>query len=249
MKRATFVLAVLSATVLVPGIARSQPALSERVEKELPSALDTYKALHVAPELSHYEEKTAALVAKELKAAGCNVFTGIGKFTRPEWKGQGVAGVLKNGDGPVVLIRAELDALPITEQTGVPYASKVQAKTDRGTKTGVMHACGHDLHLAVMLGTARLLAAQKDRWRGTVVFVAQPAEETLDGVKALLADGLFNKVPRPNYCLALHCVGDLATGEVGITSGPALASVQALEIIVRGKGGHASRPHERRTPS
>jgi amidohydrolase len=248
MKRATFVLAVLSATVLVPGIARSQPALSERVEKELPSALDTYKALHVAPELSHYEEKTAALVAKELKAAGCNVFTGIGKFTRPEWKGQGVAGVLKNGDGPVVLIRAELDALPITEQTGVPYASKVQAKTDRGTKTGVMHACGHDLHLAVMLGTARLLAAQKDRWRGTVVFVAQPAEETLDGVKALLADGLFNKVPRPNYCLALHCVGDLATGEVGITSGPALASVQALEIIVRGKGGHASRPHEAKDP-
>jgi amidohydrolase len=248
MKRATFVLAVLSATVLVPGIARSQPALSERVEKELPSALDTYKALHVAPELSHYEEKTAALVAKELKAAGCNVFTGIGKFTRPEWKGQGVAGVLKNGDGPVVLIRAELDALPITEQTGVPYASKVQAKTDRGTKTGVMHACGHDLHLAVMLGTARLLAAHKDRWRGTVVFVAQPAEETLDGVKALLADGLFNKVPRPNYCLALHCVGDLATGEVGITSGPALASVQALEIIVRGKGGHASRPHEAKDP-
>jgi amidohydrolase len=248
MKRATFVLAVLSATVLVPGIARSQPALSERVEKELPSALDTYKALHVAPELSHYEEKTAALVAKELKAAGCNVFTGIGKFTRPEWKGQGVAGVLNNGDGPVVLIRAELDALPITEQTGVPYASKVQAKTDRGTKTGVMHACGHDLHLAVMLGTARLLAAQKDRWRGTVVFVAQPAEETLDGVKALLADGLFNKVPRPNYCLALHCVGDLATGEVGITSGPALASVQALEIIVRGKGGHASRPHEAKDP-
>jgi amidohydrolase len=248
MKRATFVLALLSATVLVPGIARSQPALSERVEKELPSALDTYKALHVAPELSHYEEKTAALVAKELKAGGCNVFTGIGKFTRPEWKGHGVAGVLKNGDGPVVLIRAELDALPITEQTGLPHASKVQATTDRGTRTGVMHACGHDLHLAAMLGTARLLAAQKDRWRGTIVFVAQPAEETLDGVKALLADGLFNKVPRPNYCLALHCVGDLATGEVGITSGPALASVQALEIIVRGKGGHASRPHEAKDP-
>ncbi|MBX6315293.1 MAG: amidohydrolase [Isosphaeraceae bacterium] len=248
MKRGTFVMAVLCATSLVPGIARSQPTLSERVEKELPAALDTYKAIHAAPELSHYEEKTAASVAKELKAAGCDVFTGIGKFTRPEWKGHGVAGVLTNGGGPVVLIRAELDALPITEQTRLPYASKVQATTDRGAKTGVMHACGHDLHLAAMIGTARLLAAQKDRWRGTVVFVAQPAEETLDGVKAMLADGLFKKVPRPDYCLALHCIGDLATGEVGITPGPALASVQVLEVTVRGKGGHGSRPHEAKDP-
>jgi amidohydrolase len=247
MKRGTYVLIVLCANSLTTGAARGQ-SLSERIEQELASALETYKVIHAAPELSHYEEKTAALVAKELKAAGCDVFSGIGKFTRPEWKGHGVAGVLKNGDGSVVLMRAELDALPITEQTGLPYASKVQATTDRGTKTGVMHACGHDLHLAAMLGTARLLAAQKNRWRGTVVFVAQPAEETLDGVKALLADGLFKKVPRPNYCLALHCIGDLATGEVGITPGPALASVQVLEITVRGKGGHGSRPHEAKDP-
>ncbi len=247
MKRGTFVLIVFCANLLAAGTARGQ-SLSERIEQELPSLVDIYKALHAAPELSHYEKNTAALVAKELKAAGCDVFIGMGKYTKAEWKGHGVAGVLKNGDGPVVLIRAELDALPITEQTGLPYASKVQVTTDRETKTGVMHACGHDLHVAAMLGTARLLAAQKDRWRGTVVFVGQPAEETLDGVKAMLADGLFKKVPRPNYCLALHCVGDLATGEVGITSGPALASVQALEIIVRGKGGHASRPHEAKDP-
>jgi hippurate hydrolase len=210
--------------------------------------VDTYKAIHAAPELSHCEEKTAELVAKELKAVGCEVFSGIGKFASEGWKGHGVAGVLKNGDGPVVLIRGEMDALPITEQTGLPYASKVQVITDRGTKTGVMHACGHDLHTAAMLGTARLLADRKDRWRGTVVFIGQPAEETLDGVNALLADGLFNKVPRPDYCLALHSAGDLATGEVGIASGPALASVQALEIVVRGKGGHASRPHEAKDP-
>jgi hippurate hydrolase len=247
MNRRTLVLVVLGASSLVPGIARGQ-SLSERVEKELPAARDAYKAIHAAPELSHYEEKTAAFVAKELKAAGCDVVTGIGKFTRPEWKGHGVAGVLKNGGGPVVLIRAELDALPITEQTGLPYASKVQVTTDRGTKAGVMHACGHDLHLAAMLGTARLLAAQKEQWRGTVVFVAQPAEETLDGVKAMLADGLFKKVPRPNFCLALHCIGDLATREIGITPGPALASVQVLEITVRGKGGHGSRPHEAKDP-
>ena len=248
MRGGTFVLAFLFVGWLVPGIASSNPALSDLVEKELPSVLATYKVIHAAPELSHYEEKTAALVAKELKAAGCDVFTGIGKFTRPEWKGHGVAGILRNGEGLVVLIRAELDALPITEQTGLPYASKVQATTDRGTKTGVMHACGHDLHLAAMLGTARLLDAQKDRWRGTVVFVGQPAEETLDGVKAMLADGLFQKVPRPDYCLALHCVGDLAAGEVGITPGPALASVQVLEVTIRGKGGHGSRPHEAKDP-
>jgi hippurate hydrolase len=247
MNRGTLVLVVLGASSLVPGIARGQ-SLSERVEKELSAALDAYKAIHAAPELSHYEEKTATLVANALKAAGCDVFTGIGKFTKPEWKGHGVAGVLNNGDGPVVVIRGELDALPVTEQTGLPYASKVRVTTDRGTKTGVMHACGHDLHLAAMLSTARLLAAQKDRWRGTIVFVGQPAEETLDGVKAMLVDGLFKKVPRPNYCLALHCIGDLATGEVGITPGPALASVQKLEITVRGKGGHGSRPHEAKDP-
>jgi amidohydrolase len=120
--------------------------------------------------------------------------------------------------------------------------------TDRGAETGAMHACGHDLHLAAMLGTVRILAARKDRWRGTVVFIAQPAEETLDGVKAMLADGLFDKVPRPHYCLAHHCIGDLAAGEVGIIPGPALASVQVLEVIVRGKGGHGSRPHEAKDP-
>jgi hippurate hydrolase len=232
----------------MPTQAASGKPLSDCVEQVLPSVLETYKAIHAAPELSHGEEKTAALVARDLKAVGCEVFTGIGRFTREEWKGHGVAAVLKNGDGPVVLVRAELDALPISEQTGLPYASKVQVTTDRGQKSGVMHACGHDLHTAAMLGTARLLADRKDRWRGTVVFIGQPAEETLDGVNALLADGLFNKVPRPDYCLALHCAGDLATGEVGIASGPALASVQALEIIVRGKGGHAGRPHLAKDP-
>ena len=134
-----------------------------QVQKELPSIIELYKSVHASPELSHYEEKTAALAANELRAVGCAVQTGLGKFARPEWKGHGVAGVLKNGDGPVVLIRAELDALPITEQTGLPYASKVQTTTDRGQQTGVMHACGHDLHLAAMIGTARLLAISKSR--------------------------------------------------------------------------------------
>ena len=247
MTRRGLFLITLACASLAAGAARGQ-SLAELIERELPSIGDIYRTIHAAPELSHYEAKTAALVAKELKAVGCEVFTGLGKFTRDEWKGHGVAGVLRNGSGPVVLIRAELDALPITEQTGLPYASKVRATTDRGVETGVMHACGHDLHVAAMLGTARLLAAQKGRWRGTVVFVGQPAEETLDGVKALLADGLFQKVPRPDYCLALHCAPDLAAGEVAINSGWALASVQVLEITVRGKGSHGSRPHEGKDP-
>lgn len=247
MKRATILLITLCTTSLATGAARGQ-SLSERIERELPSIVEIYKAIHASPELSHYEEKTAALLAKELQAVGCDVFTGIGKYPKAEWKGHGVAGVLKNGEGPVVLLRAELDALPITEQTGLPYASNVQVTTDRGIKTGIMHACGHDLHVAAMIGTARLLAAQKDRWHGTVVFIGQPAEETLDGVKAMLADGLFQKVPWPKYCLALHCAPDLAAGEVTINSGWALASVQVLEIIVRGKGSHGSRPHEGKDP-
>lgn len=222
--------------------------IAEQVQKELPSVVQLYKTLHAAPELSHYEEKTAAIAAKELRAVGCEVISGLGKFAREEWKGHGVAGVLKNGDGPVVLIRAELDALPITEQTGLPYASKVEATTDRGQRTGVMHACGHDIHLASLIGTARLLAANKPKWRGVVVFVGQPAEETLDGARALIADGLFNKVPTPNYCLALHCAADMATGEVGITPGSALGSVQGLEVTIRGKGGPASRAHETKDP-
>jgi len=221
----------------LPAVA--QPALDALVDKELPSLLSLYEALHAAPELSHQEAKTAALVAQELRSLGFTVTEHLGKYPRPEWTGHGVAGVLRNGTGPTVLIRAEMDALPIEEKTGLAYASH---------EAGVMHACGHDLHTAAMIGTARMLVALKDRWKGTVVLVGQPAEETLDGAKALVEGGLFEQVPRPEWVLSLHDTAELPVGQIGITPGPALASAAAVEVTVRGKGGHASAPQNAKDP-
>jgi amidohydrolase len=231
--------------VLVTAFAASGAAtaagqsLAERVDKELPSILDIYKTLHAAPELAYNEKNTSSLVAKELTAAGYTVFTGIGKYPNPAHQGYGVAAVLKNGDGPVVLVRADMDALPLTEATGLPYASKFP---------GIAHACGHDVHVSILIGTSRLLAALKDQWSGTVVLIAQPAEETLEGAKAMIADGLFNKVPKPDYTIALHDTGLLAAGTVGLASGPALMSAQAFHITVRGQGGQAASPDQSRDP-
>lgn len=219
--------------------AAAQPPLDALVDKELPSLLSLYEALHAAPELSHREAKTAALVARELRSLGFTVTEHLGKYPKPEWTGHGVAGVLRNGAGPTVLIRAEMDALPVEEKTGLSYASR---------EAGVMHACGHDLHTAAMIGTARMLVALKDRWKGTVVLVGQPAEETLDGAKALVEGGLFEQVPRPDWVLGLHDTAELPVGQIGITPGPALASAAAVEVTVRGKGGHASAPQNAKDP-
>jgi hippurate hydrolase len=218
--------------------AAAQP-LDSLVDRELPSLLAIYQAIHAAPELSHQETKTAALVARELRSLGFTVTENLGKYPKPEWTGHGVAGVLKNGAGPTVLIRAEMDALPIDEKTGLAYASR---------EAGVMHACGHDLHTAAMIGTARMLVALKDRWKGTVVLVGQPAEETFDGAKALVDGGLFAQVPRPDWVLGLHDTAELPVGQIGITSGPVLASAAAVEVTIRGKGGHASMPQNAKDP-
>jgi amidohydrolase len=166
-----------------------------------------YKAIHAAPELSDHEERTAALGADELRRLGFVVVEHLGRYERPEFQGHGVAGVLRNGEGKVVLIRAELDALPIEDRTGLPYASKVKARADDGQQVGVMHACGHDVHLTCMLGLARVLAQRKDCWRGTIVLVGEPAEETLDGVRALLRDDLYRKVPKPDFIFGVHTIG------------------------------------------
>ncbi len=215
------------------------PLIGSLVEKELPSLVSLYQTIHAAPELSHQEEKTSALVARELRSLGFTVVERLGKYPRPEWMGYGVAGVLRNGTGPTVLIRAEMDALPVEEKTGLPYSSH---------EPGVMHACGHDLHAAAMIGTARLLVVLKDRWKGTVVLVGQPAEETLDGARSLVEGGLFEKVPKPDYVLALHDTNDLAVGQVGLTPGSALASAAVVEVTLRGKGGHASAPQNAKDP-
>ena len=140
--------------------------------------------LHAAPELSHHEEKTSAYLAGQLRALGYTVTEHVGKYDRPDWSGYGVVAVMKNGEGPTVLVRTDMDALPVEEKTGVPYASKIKTKSDAGQDVSVMHACGHDIHITNMIGTARMLAELKDRWHGTLILIGQPAEETVDGAKA-----------------------------------------------------------------
>jgi len=193
-----------------------------------------YLDLHKNPELSSHEEKTAAKLADELRKLGYQVTTGVG--------GTGVVGVLRNGAGPTVLLRTELDALPIEEKTGLPYASHVTA-TDPGGKTvPVMHACGHDIHMSSWVGAATLLAQQKDRWRGTIVMVGQPAEETVKGAEAMIKDGLVTRFPKPDYCLAVHDSHDSPAGKVMVTPGYALANVDSVDVTLFGKSGHGAHP-------
>ncbi len=194
-----------------------------------------YKHFHAHPELSYKEVATAARIAEELSKAGAEVTEQVGKT--------GVVGVLKNGKGPTVLVRTDLDALPVVEQTGLPYASKTNTADDDGNTVGVMHACGHDIHMTSFVGTARWLADHKDRWAGTVLFVGQPAEEKIGGAKQMLADGLYRRFPRPDHALALHVAHDLEVGKIGTISGPAMASSTAVEVVVKGKGGHGAMPH------
>ncbi len=194
-----------------------------------------YKHFHTHPELSLHEQQTSARLAAELKALGFTVTEKVG--------GYGVVGVLKNGRGPTVLVRTDMDALPVTERTGLPYASKQHVRDKNGNDVGVMHACGHDMHMTCWIGTARVLSNMKDRWSGTLVFIGQPAEEVGAGAKAMLADGLFQRFPKPDYCLALHCDAREAHGHISFTEGMALANVDSVDILVRGKGGHGAAPH------
>jgi hippurate hydrolase len=205
------------------------------IEQNADDLVAIYQHFHAHPELSFQESETAARLAKELQATGAEVTTDVG--------GHGVVAVLRDGDGPTVMVRTDLDALPLAEQTGLPYASKATAIDASGTEVGVMHACGHDLHMTNLIGVARFLAANKDLWRGTVIFVGQPAEERGAGAKAMLEDGLFERFPRPNYALALHVAADLPTGFVGYRPGPAMANVDSVDITVRGRGGHGASPH------
>jgi amidohydrolase len=195
-----------------------------------------YQHLHSHPELSFKEVNTAKRIADELRAAGADVTTGVGKL--------GVVGILRNGQGPTVMVRTDLDALPVTEATGLPFASRVTTTDDDGNTVGVMHACGHDVHMTCLVGTARWLADHKERWTGTVVLIGQPAEEKIGGAKEMLADGLYARFPKPDYALALHVKEDLEVGKIGYCSGPAFASSTSVDVVVRGKGGHGAAPHQ-----
>lgn len=220
---------------LLVGSSLAAADVSSVVKQELPSLVTLYKELHTNPELSLHEIETAARIAKELREAGLEVTENVG--------GHGVVGVLKNGDGPVILVRTDLDALPVKEQTEAPYASTKVVKDDLGREVNVMHACGHDVHMASFVGTARALVKLREQWQGTIVMIGQPAEERVLGARFMLRAGLFSKFPKPDKAIALHCSSDMAHGQVGIVEGFALANVDSVEIVVKGVGGHGSMPH------
>jgi len=245
---------IRSLSILILSIFASRFALAQEmtVEKtavsELPSLLAIYKDLHSHPELSWHEEKTSAFVAKELRATGCEVTENFGKYDNPNLKSYGVIGIMKNGTGPTVLVRTDMDALPVHEETALPYASNVVTKNDEGKDVPVGHMCGHDAHMSAFIGTARALQRLKDQWAGTIMFVAQPAEETGNGARALLNGGLYNRFGKPDFALGFHDKADLQTGHIGITPGYTYANVDSVDVTVRGIGGHGAYPHKTKDP-
>lgn len=214
--------------------------IHDSVSRELPSLMEIYRDLHQNPELSFQEVRSARILAETARAAGFEVTEKVG--------GTGVVAVLRNGKGPTVLIRADMDALPVVEQTGLPFASKARGVSTAGVESGIMHACGHDTHMAGWIGVARVMAANRGKWSGTLVMVAQPAEEINQGALAMLKDGLLTRFPKPDFALAFHDTSDLASGTIGIRSGFALANVDSVDITVKGLGGHGAYPHTTKDP-
>ncbi|HKP33855.1 MAG TPA: amidohydrolase [Sphingomicrobium sp.] len=218
----------------------SAAALTDAIRADMPMLMTLYRDLHANPELSMQEVRTPAKLAAEMRKLGFQVTEKVGQT--------GVVAVMKNGRGPVLLIRADMDALPVKEQTGLPFASKVMGKLPDGTNTPVMHACGHDTHVTTWLATARRLAAMKDQWSGTLVMILQPGEELVTGAKAMLEDGLFTRFPKPDYLLAFHDSASLPAGVIGMTPGYVLANVDTVKISVKGVGGHGAYPYTTKDP-
>lgn len=236
MNRHVLPLASCAFALLFGGTTSAQgtSAVDAEVRAAYPRSEALYIDLHQHPELSFHEVATAAKLAKELRQLGYDVTEHVGRV--------GVVGVLKNGAGPTVMLRTELDALPVTEDTGLPYASTVRTKDDSGLDVGVMHACGHDIHMAAWVGTARIMAENRGSWRGTLVLIGQPAEETVSGAKAMIADGLLTRFPRPDFALAVHDDAGAPAGMVGFHAGPILTNSDAVTIRIFGRGGHGARP-------
>jgi amidohydrolase len=219
---------------LLCAVACAQTPSSKEVESVYPDAHTLYLDLHQNPELSGHETHTAAKLADLLRSAGYDVTEHVGIT--------GVVAILKNGPGPIIMLRTELDALPVEEKTGLPYASTVHAKDDAGRDVPVMHACGHDLHMAAILGTAEIMARSKNTWHGTLILIGQPAEETISGAEGMLRDGLFTRFPKPDVAVALHVGNAEPAGMVSITPGVYNTNADSLRITIYGKGGHGSAP-------
>jgi amidohydrolase len=234
-------LALVSGCVLLTASAAAQtrPAVwttpsAEQVNAIYPEVESLYFDLHRTPELAMHEQQTAAKLAERVKSLGYEVTTGVG--------GTGIVAVLRNGQGPTVILRTDMDALPVEEKTGLPYASQVLVKSNSGTSIPVMHACGHDIHMSSWFGTAKLMATNRDRWHGTLILIGQPAEETGEGAPAMIKDGLFTRFPKPDFALAIHDSANQPVGQVGFTPGYALASADSVDITIFGRGGHGGRP-------
>ncbi len=239
--RSVACLALVLVSGSLPGAADDVKALvAQRIDAEYPSLFEIYKDLHQHPELSFTEVRTAGIAAKELRSLGFEVTEKVGSLA--------VVGVMKNGAGPTVLVRADMDALPVKEMTGLPYASTAVVKDLSGKEQPAMHACGHDAHVTNIIGTARLLVALKAHWSGTLVLLAQHAEETVGGARAVLSDGLYTRFPVPDYAVASHVWADVPAGKVGYTDGGICANVDSIDILVRGVGGHGSKPHTTKDP-
>lgn len=219
---------------------KDRERISTQLDDLYPSLYNLYTHLHTNPELSGQEIETARCLAGQLRTAGLQVSEKVG--------GHGIVAVFKNGEGPTVLVRADLDALPIEERTGLPYASTAREHLAGKGEVGLMHACGHDIHMTVLAGTARILMENRDLWQGTLVLVGQPLEEVGAGARAMIEDGLFTRFPRPDYALALHVSPSLPAGSVGLREGLFWAGCASLDLVIRGIGGHGSRPHETKDP-
>jgi amidohydrolase len=220
---------------LLSGVASAAGSnIRSEIDSIYPQMQALYRDLHEHPELSTLETETAAKLSARLRELGYDVTSGVG--------GTGFVGVLKNGTGPTVALRVELDALPVVENTGLPFASKLKTKDASGAEVGVMHACGHDAHMAAWIGTATLMARDRKSWHGTLVLVGQPAEEIGVGAKAMMADGLMKRFPKPDFALAIHDDSRRPAGEIGIGGGPILTNADSLDMIVYGRGGHGARP-------
>ena len=214
--------------------------LKQSVKRDIPRLEKIYHHLHQTPELSKLEFNTAKFLAKELRQYGYNVTEGLAKT--------GLVAILKNGDGPTVMLRADTDALPVLEKTGLAYASTATMNNESGKSVPVMHACGHDVHMTVLLGTAKQMIKYKDQWQGTLMLIAQPGEEVGYGAKLMLAEGLFEKFPLPDYNIAMHVSADLAAGKVGYVKGYAMANVDSVDVLIKGVGGHGAYPHNTKDP-
>ncbi len=233
-----------------PALSQAPSDLKQSVNAQLPALIETYKDFHRNPELSHHEEHTSAKLAADLRKLGYTVTEHVGVYEdgdkkTPAW---GIVAILENGPGPRLLIRSDMDALPVEEKTGVDYASHVMSVNAEGQPSPVMHACGHDIHMTVLLGTAKELVEHKSQWRGTVMLVGQPSEETIDGARAMLADHLYERFGKPDFVVAEHDDPNHATGDISVKGGPLLASSTSIDVVMRGVGTHGSKPEAGKDP-